>query len=239
MKPSILWAVLAIVAGIAVGAAVAERRGTGQGAQEAGHGRGQGSSCSQSSGSGHGNGQGQGFGQSGNSGHGQGQGQGVGQGQGFGQGQAQGRGTGADFVGHGASSEGTNEVKGSTIVAEGLPITVEGALKQDGHEWQLISNNGIHNIHLGPEHYRESQGVELAEGLQAVVTGFSIGEDIAVGSLNISGTTYIFRGEDGSPAWAGGGQGTGGGHDLGGPEAVEHFPMGGAGRGMGMGRGGW
>ena len=134
-------------------------------------------------------------------------------------------------------------MKGRTIVAEGLPITVEGALKQDGHEWQLISNNGIYNIHLGPEHYRESQGVELAEGLQAVVAGFSIGEDIAVCSLNISGRTHIFRGEDGSPAWSGGGQGAGTGHNLGSSDTVEHVPMGGfgggSGRGMGMGRGAW
>ena len=101
------------------------------------------------------------------------------------------------------------ELKGRTIVESGNSITVEGALKQNGHEWQLVSASGIHNIHLGPEEYRESQGVEIAEGLQAVVTGFSVEEDIAVCSITVAGKTYIFRTEDGRPAWAGGGQGQG------------------------------
>ena len=70
-----------------------------------------------------------------------------------------------------------------------------------------MSESGVHNSQLGPEAYRESEGMEIDEGANAVVTGFSIGEDIAVCSMKISGNTYIFRNEDGRPAWAGGSHG--------------------------------
>ncbi len=137
---------------------------------------------------------------------GDGRGFGGGRGQGFGRVRESGK-CDEDETSEHSSSEGSGKLEGRAIVEKGEPITVEGTLKQYGDEWQLVSESGIHDIHLGPEEYRESQGIKLEEGMKATVTGFSIDEEIAVCSMSISGKTYVFRNEDGRPAWAGSSRG--------------------------------
>jgi len=103
------------------------------------------------------------------------------------------------------SSASSDQLKGRTIVDAGQPISVAGNLKQNGQEWQVVSGDICYDIHLGPEEYRRSLGIELVEGQRVGVTGFAIDEDIAVRSLELEGRTHVFRNEDGRPAWAGGG----------------------------------
>jgi hypothetical protein len=99
------------------------------------------------------------------------------------------------------------ELKGRDIVAQGKMTKVEGTLKQNGHEWQVISEGKTYNIHLGPEEYRAAKGITFGEGATASVTGFAVGTDIAVCSLTSQGKTWVFRDEDGRPAWSGVGRG--------------------------------
>jgi hypothetical protein len=101
----------------------------------------------------------------------------------------------------------STELKGRDLVELGTKTSVEGILKQNGHEWQLTSDGHTFDIHLGPEEYREGQGITIEEGANASVTGFAVGADIAVCSLATSGRKIEFRDENGRPAWAGTGRG--------------------------------
>jgi hypothetical protein len=105
------------------------------------------------------------------------------------------------------SAQDAPELKGRDIVAQGKMTKVEGTLKQNGHEWQVISDGKTYNIHLGPEEYRTAKGITFGEGVTASVTGFAVGADIAVCSLTSQGKTLVFRNEDGRPAWSGSGRG--------------------------------
>jgi hypothetical protein len=98
-------------------------------------------------------------------------------------------------------------LKGRDIVEQGSLTSVEGTLKQNGHEWQLFSEGTTFDIHLGPEEYRAAQGILIQEGASASVTGFAVGTDIAVCSLSTSGKEVIFRDETGRPSWSGQGRG--------------------------------
>jgi hypothetical protein len=149
-------------------------------------------------------------------GRGPGMGRGIGMGRGMNRGMGAGRGLAAGQHNDAAEAAETSEapsteapapLKGRTIIEQGQLLRVEGALQQNGHEWQLVTEHETYDLHLGPEEYRQSQGVMLQEGEQATVSGLAVGKDVAVCSLTTSGKTSVFRDDDGRPAWSGGGRG--------------------------------
>jgi hypothetical protein len=101
----------------------------------------------------------------------------------------------------------STELKGRDLVELGTMTSVKGILKQNGHEWQLTAHGDTFDIHLGPEEYRDAQGITFQEGAVASVTGFAVGADIAVCSLATGGQEIELRDENGRPAWAGTGRG--------------------------------
>lgn len=167
---------------------------------------------------GFGQGRGRGEGRGPGMGPGMGMGRGMSGGMGGGRGPGMGAGLGAAAGQHhdaadeaetseAPSTEAAAPLKGRTIIEQGQPLQVEGELQQNGHEWQLVTGHETYNIHLGPEDYRQSQGIMLQEGEQATVAGFAVDKDVAVCTLTTSGKTSVFRGDDGRPVWSGRGLG--------------------------------
>jgi hypothetical protein len=100
-----------------------------------------------------------------------------------------------------------HDITGKDIVDRGSMIAVAGTLRYDGLEWYLDTDDGSYLLHFGNREYLESTGIELEGGVSCEIEGLAEGSDIAVISATIDGNSYAFRDDDGTPLWAGRGQG--------------------------------
>jgi len=168
----------------------------GQGNRSQGEGQNQGRAAAQQEGQ-----------ESGSQGGGQGQGRAAveqgGQGIGGRGGSGQGRGQAAEPYGEGLAdhpSEAWTTLVGSVVTFEGDTLIVQ-------------TGDGSVTLHLGPEWYWETEGIDIAEGDEIEVTGFYEGDTFKVARVeNLdTGATVALRDETGRPMWAGRGrQGQGG-----------------------------
>jgi hypothetical protein len=94
-------------------------------------------------------------------------------------------------------------LKGKDSVRLGEIETIRGNLVQKGDEWELRAGDVRYEIHMGPNHYRNAQGLVLKDGTDAVVTGFVNGTDLSVTAIEIGGQSVMLRDETGRPGWAG------------------------------------
>lgn len=99
------------------------------------------------------------------------------------------------------------ELSGSDYVRLGKPGTVTGTLFEEDGEWYLTAGERIYEVHLGNYTVLYPDGLNLQTGEQAVIHGFIYQNNIAVISVETRGKTWTFRNEDGSPRWAGRGNG--------------------------------
>jgi hypothetical protein len=102
-------------------------------------------------------------------------------------------------------------LKGKDYVRMGKVETLIGNLVQKGDEWELKVGDTKYEIHMGPIDFRNTQGLILKEGAQAVVTGFVYNNDLSVTIIETGGKSVSLRDEFGRPAWAGSGFGKGSG----------------------------
>jgi hypothetical protein len=105
--------------------------------------------------------------------------------------------------------EPASERTGRDVADAGTLRTLSGTLASDDTEWYLDSAEGRYLLHLGNSSYVEQTGLILEAGETAVVKGIVDADEVSVVSLEIDGTTFAFRSEDGRPLWAGGGRGAG------------------------------
>ena len=98
------------------------------------------------------------------------------------------------------------DMKGRDVVDKGEVSEVSGVLTTDGSEWYLDISNKKMLIHLGPEFYRDEIGLKLEESKYIEITGYVYEDEVTPVSVNYDGKEYVFRNEDGRPAWAGRGR---------------------------------
>ncbi len=103
-------------------------------------------------------------------------------------------------------------LSGRDIVERGAKVSLSGILIDEGGEWSLKVAERIYAVHLGNYQVLYPEGLALADGLRASVSGFLVGEDLSAVSLSVDGADYRFRGEDGTPLWAGRGKNAGSNH---------------------------
>jgi len=98
------------------------------------------------------------------------------------------------------------ESNGRSVVETGEPLSLTGRLESRDSEWFLNHDGTRYALHLGNTRYVESTGIRLREGADVEVRGFADGEEVAVVSILVDGRRFAFRGEDGTPLWAGRGR---------------------------------
>ena len=109
-----------------------------------------------------------------------------------------------------AAAETDSGLSGRDIAGSGKTVKVSGSFFEKNGEWYLnpsVSGNTVYAVHLGNEDYAESIGFSLSNGDKAEVEGFAAGSDIAACRIKTGGKEYIFRDEEGVPAWRGSGRG--------------------------------
>jgi hypothetical protein len=83
-------------------------------------------------------------------------------------------------------------------------ITLSGNLVADGTEWYLESDDGLVQLGLGPETFRDDQGYVVADGAFATIRGrIADSGEIEVITCETNGETLAFRTEDGVAMWSG------------------------------------
>ncbi|MCA9916139.1 MAG: hypothetical protein KC496_22440, partial [Anaerolineae bacterium] len=68
----------------------------------------------------------------------------------------------------------------------------------------LATADGEYYVELGPPTYWQAQGVNLADGAQAIVDGYYNGEQVHARVVTVEGAELVIRTEAGQPMWAGG-----------------------------------
>lgn len=115
----------------------------------------------------------------------------------------QGRPAASESYGEGLAdhpSEARITLTGSVVTLEGDTLTIQ-------------TGEGSIAVHLGPEWYWETDGIEIAQGDELAVTGFYEGDKFEVAQVEnlATGDTATLRDETGRPLWSGRGrQGQGG-----------------------------
>ena len=141
--------------------------------------------------------------------------------------------------------ESAAESTGREVVEAGEPITAHGVLAYEAPEWYLDTAEERYLLHLGNAAFVDQAGIPLQSGAQATVRGFAEGEEMAVTTIEIQGTGYALRTEEGVPLWSGAagngrGRGAAGSEEQGGGRGAQGAGRGGAGvrDGRGGGAGG-
>ena len=96
-----------------------------------------------------------------------------------------------------------SDIPGRKLIEKGSSVTLTGILKFEAQEWYLVDEANRYQLHFGNSEYLLGTGIELKEGEEITVTGFSSGLDIAVMEARIGRHTFRFRDEDGHPLWSG------------------------------------
>ncbi|MBN1847098.1 MAG: DUF4405 domain-containing protein [Deltaproteobacteria bacterium] len=107
--------------------------------------------------------------------------------------------------------QSSETLKGRDFVGMGKPETLTGELVQKGDEWELKVGETLYEIHMGPSGYRNTRGLVLVDGAQAIVSGYLYGTDLSVTTIETGGKSVVLRDEAGRPAWAGSSFSRGGG----------------------------
>ena len=96
------------------------------------------------------------------------------------------------------------------LTVTGTAVSVEGELVLETDQGEVL-------VGLGPEWYRETQGMSIAVGDSVTVHGFFEDEEFKAASVEnlTTGETLMLRDETGRPMWAGRGQGQGRGRGQG------------------------
>ena len=83
----------------------------------------------------------------------------------------------------------------------------------DGDNVTIQTAEGSRDVHLGPEWYWETEGIDLAPGDEVAITGLDEKDtfDIASVENHTNGQAVTLRDESGRPLWAGRGNGRQGG----------------------------
>ncbi|MGD8968251.1 MAG: hypothetical protein PVI07_12145 [Anaerolineae bacterium] len=118
--------------------------------------------------------------------------------------------TGGEGVGQGR--RGGGEVLGEGAADHPVEswLTLSGRVAElTSDELTLETDAGLVTMHLGPEWYWESEGIDLSEGNEVDVTGFYEGDAFEIAEIkNLdTGETATLRDETGRPRWAGRGRG--------------------------------
>lgn len=97
-------------------------------------------------------------------------------------------------------SQDWETIRGTVIALDGNTLTVD-------------TDSSPVDVHLGPEWYWESAGIDISDGDTVEITGFYEGDEFEVAHVkNISGGEAVsLRDETGRPQWAGRGNGRSGG----------------------------
>lgn len=98
-------------------------------------------------------------------------------------------------------------LSGRDIAERGTLKTLTGLLKEKDREWFLKTPEQEYELHLGNYEAIYPRGIELKEGTTAEVYGFVHGVSVAPVWVKNQNRTYKFRDKDGTPLWAGKGQG--------------------------------
>ena len=107
----------------------------------------------------------------------------------------------------GLSAQERSNLSGREIVDQGTLGTISGVLTEADGEWFLESSEQSWAVHFGFVDYLEQVGFNPYEGAQAEIAGFMVQNDISVTTAEIDGRLWVFRDEDGRPAWSGSGRG--------------------------------
>jgi len=101
-------------------------------------------------------------------------------------------------------SAGAGRAGGFLAEEKGELLTLTGVLSERDDEWYLETDEGVFQLGLGRPDYRESLGITLAPGVQALVRGhLADDQEISVVTCDIEGSRFTFRTEDGVPLWSG------------------------------------
>jgi hypothetical protein len=106
-----------------------------------------------------------------------------------------------------ATEEKASKLYGRDFVSMGTLGALSGVLFEENDEWYLKSNNSTYALHIGNHSYRKETGIDLKADKRIDVTGFIYKNDVSVCTIKIDGKEYRFRNDDGSPKWAGRGNG--------------------------------
>jgi len=105
------------------------------------------------------------------------------------------------------SAEGDNSLSGREIVDQGKGISLSGTLSEKEDEWYLTQGGKEYALHFGNYEVLYPKGMGLKAGLKVDVQGFAVGTDVSVTTLKLAGQEFALRSADGTPLWAGRGQG--------------------------------
>jgi hypothetical protein len=94
------------------------------------------------------------------------------------------------------------EIKGKDVVAAGTVQSMSGTLREEGHEWVLVTVERDYELHLGPEEYRESKGFTMTDGEKAEVQGFVYKTHISPISIKTGTASIHLRTKEGKSIWA-------------------------------------
>ncbi len=96
---------------------------------------------------------------------------------------------------------------GREIADMGKSISVSGILSEEDGEWYIAQGAVTYAIHLGNYEIIYPDGLGLKAGSRADVQGFVSETDVTVLSIKVGAKEYVLRSKDGTPLWAGRGQG--------------------------------
>lgn len=96
---------------------------------------------------------------------------------------------------------------GSDYVRMGKLGSINGTLAEEGGEWYLETAQVTYEVHLGNYEVLYPDGLGLEAGAQATVQGFIYEDQVSAVSVTTAAGTWKFRSVEGTPLWAGRGQG--------------------------------
>ena len=117
--------------------------------------------------------------------------------------------SGREGVGQGRQAAGEVPGERSADHPTETWLTLNGQVAELlGDELTLSTSDGLVTIHLGPEWYWESEGIDLDDGDEVAATGFYEGDAFELAEIeNLdTGETVSLRDETGQPRWAGRGR---------------------------------
>jgi|GEM_PF-720433 len=94
-----------------------------------------------------------------------------------------------------------SQLTGNDIVKLGTLETISGKLFEDDEEWFIKADNGVIQLHFGPQEFLESKEVVLEGKKDFSLTGFLFESDMAVVNFVFNDELIELRTEKGEPLW--------------------------------------
>jgi hypothetical protein len=111
------------------------------------------------------------------------------------------------WYGNAAHAAEAGQLAGRDFVRLGKMATVSGVLQEKDGEWYLKADRTVYAMHLGNADYLARTGIQLKASKKATVKGFVYKTDLSVCTINMDNKQFQFRQDDGTPLWAGNGNG--------------------------------